>query len=165
MMKVITSDPLNDRGQRKPSEGNLQLLKGFEFNANAKLSTIFPVTYKATIDRTTGTLKVDIPEFFTKKVLRAPLKASHFSMVCAAAELNFDTEIRNNADVSTDKLVYEMGDTQATSLTVMLTPNSTDVLFLALGVEFYQFLNNKYYPLNNGAYNAVAIIEVNTPNP
>jgi hypothetical protein len=165
MSKVIKSDPLNDRGQRRPSEGNLQLLRGFEFNVDATLTKIFTVSYKATIDRATGTLKVDIPAFATKKGLRAPLKATHFSIVCAGAELNFDTEVQHNADFSTDKLVYEMVDTQAVSLSVVLTPNSTDVLFLALGVEFYQFSNNKYYPLNNGAYNAVKIIQVDAPNP
>lgn len=165
MSKVIKSDPLNDRGQRKPSEGNLQLLRNFEFNRDAPLSKIFPVNYKATIDRATGTLKVDIPAFFTKKGLRAPLKATHFSIVCAGTELNFDTEVKNSADVSTEKLVYGLDNTQAINLSVALTPNSTDVLFLVLGVEFYAFNNNRHYLLNNGAFNAVAIVEVNTPNP
>jgi len=165
MSKVIKSDPLNDRGQRKVSDGNLQLLKGYEFNLGAKLSKVFFAPYTVTVDRATGTLKVDIPAFLPMKLLKAPFNTTHFSIVCAAAEINFDTATQKGANTSTAELVYSKAATEPISLSTVLTPNSTDALFLVLGVTFHQFVNDKYYALNNGAFNAVAIIQVNVPNP
>jgi hypothetical protein len=165
MSKVVKSDQLNDRGQRKVSNGNLQLLKGFDFNLAAKLRSVFYARYTVTIDRATGTLKVDIPAFIPNSKLKAPPKTTHFSVVCGAAEINFDTETEMGADSATAELVYGKEPTQAISLSNVLTPNSTEALFLVLGVVFYQYVNGKYYTLNDGAYNAVAIIQVDKPNP
>lgn len=165
MSKVIKSDKLNDRGQRKVSDGNIQLLRGFDFNVDAKLTTVFFAPHTASIDRVTGTLKVDIPAFVSKRMINAPLNTTHFSVVCGAAEVDFDSGIQKGANVSTAELPYGREITQPISLSNVLTPNSTVALFLALGVIFYQFVNEKYYPLNDGAYNTVAIILVDAPNP
>lgn len=165
MSRVIKTDKLNDRGQRKVSEGNLQLLRGFEFNVDAKLSTVFFPPYTATIDRATGTLKVDIPAFVSRRMLKAPLNTTHFSVVCGAAEINFELGTQKGANTSTAELAFGKERTEPISLSNVLTPNSTEAFFLVLGVMFHQEVNGKYYPLNNGAYNAVAVIQVDVPNP
>jgi hypothetical protein len=41
-----------------------------------------------------------------------------------------------------------------------VTPNSTKPLFLALGIEFFQEVNGQMYPLKNGAYNPLALVQV-----
>jgi len=165
MSKVIKSDKLNARGQRKVSDGDLQLLRGFDFNVAAKLTTVFFPPYTASIDRATGTLKVDIPAFISSKMLKAPRNTTHFSVVCGAAEVNFNTGIQKGANTATAELAYGKEATQLISLSNVLTPNSTEALFLVLGVTFYQYVNGEYYTLNNGAYNAVSIIQVDVPNP
>lgn len=165
MSRVIKTDKLNDRGQRKVSEGNLQLLRGFEFNVDAKLTTVFFPPYTANIDRVTGTLKVDIPAFVPRKMLKAPPNTTHFSVVCGAAEINFDLGTQKGANISTAELAFGKERTEPISLSNALTPNSTEAFFLVLGVTFHQEVNGKYYPLNNGAYNAVAVIQVDVPNP
>lgn len=165
MSKVIKSDKLNERGQRKVSDGNLQLLSGFEFNVAAKLTRVFFAPYTATIDRAAGTLKVDIPAFISRKMLKAPPNTTHFSVVCGGAELNFDTVTQKGATSATAELAYGKALTENISLSNALTPNSTAPLFLVLGVVFYQFVNGAYYTMNNGAYNAVAVIQVDAPNP
>ena len=38
MVKVVKSDTSNNRGERKVTEGDVLLLKGFEFNQNGKLN-------------------------------------------------------------------------------------------------------------------------------
>ncbi|WP_298739168.1 hypothetical protein [uncultured Chitinophaga sp.] len=164
MSKVIKSDPLNERGQRKVSDGNLQLLRGFDFNLAAKLSRVFFAPYTATIERSTGTLKVDIPAFVSRKMLKAPPNTTHFTVVCGAAELNFDSGTHQGAISATAELAYSRELTADISLSNMLTPNSTDILFLVLGVTYYQFVNGQYYTLNDEAYNTVGIILVDAPN-
>jgi hypothetical protein len=41
-----------------------------------------------------------------------------------------------------------------------VTPNSVSPLFLALGVEFFQEVNGQMYPLKNGTYNPLALVQV-----
>ena len=54
-------------------------------------------------------------------------------------------------------------DTAAIALTASLTANSTLPVVQVLGVEFYQEVNGQMYELKNGAYNALAIVIVDTP--
>ena len=55
MSQVIKSDRVNKRGQRTVADGDMTLLKGFEFNANAVLSTTLYVAPATVVDRATGT--------------------------------------------------------------------------------------------------------------
>jgi hypothetical protein len=48
------------------------------------------------------------------------------------------------------------------TVTVPFTPETTDVLLVAFGVEFVQLVNGKQYPLNNGGFNTLAIVKVDT---
>ena len=41
-----------------------------------------------------------------------------------------------------------------------ITPNSTKPLFLAVGLEFYQEINGQMYPLKNGAFNPLSLVQV-----
>lgn len=165
MDDVLKTDAVSDRGQRKVSEGDIMLLKGFDYNVDAKLTTVFFAPYTAAIDRATGTLKVDIPAFIPQTMLNAPPNTTHFMLVSGAAEVDFDTGTQNGANASTAQLAYSDVPTEPISLSHTLTANSTGALFLALGVKFYQNVNNKFYPLHSGKFNAVAIVQVDVPNP
>jgi hypothetical protein len=41
-----------------------------------------------------------------------------------------------------------------------VTPDSTKPLFLALGLEFFQEVNGRMYPLKNGSFNPLALVQV-----
>jgi hypothetical protein len=41
-----------------------------------------------------------------------------------------------------------------------VTANSTNPLFLLLGIEFYQEVNGEMYSLRNGGFNSLAIVMV-----
>ncbi len=56
MVKVVQADATNPRGQRNVIDGEAELLIGFEFNENGKLSSTFFAPFLPTIDRATGTL-------------------------------------------------------------------------------------------------------------
>jgi hypothetical protein len=163
MSKVIKADPLNDRGQRTVTDGNLLLIRGFDFNADAKLTTVFFAPYTAVVDRAVGTLKADITPFVPKSMLKAPTGTTHFSVVSAGAEIDFDGGVHTGAISATAELVYGDQLEAAISLSNAVPANSTLPLFLALGVRFYQQVNNKFYPLNSGRHNALAIVLVDVP--
>ena len=63
MVTVLQADATSTRGQRNVIDGEAELLEGFEFNINAKLSTTLFAPFTPTIDRVAGTLVADIPSF------------------------------------------------------------------------------------------------------
>jgi hypothetical protein len=57
---------------------------------------------------------------------------------------------------------WDATPTATITLTSTVTPGSTNPMFLALGIEFYQEINGQMYPLKNGAFNPLAIVKVDT---
>lgn len=160
MVKVIQADVTNTRGQRNVIDGEAELLTGFEFNINGKLGTTLYAPYTATIDRVTGALSVSIPSFVPLNMIAAPGGTTHFKVVSAGAEIDFENETFVMDSSSSAVLPWDTTATAVLNLTNNVTANSTDPLFLVLGIEFYQEVNGSQYPLKNGAYNALALVKV-----
>lgn len=160
MVKVIQADATNTRGQRNVIDGEAELLKGFEFNINGKLGTTLYAPYTATIDRVTGALSVSIPAFVPLNMIAAPGGATHFKIVSAGAEIDFENETFVMDSSASAVLPWDTTATAVLNLTNNVTANSTDPLFPVLGIEFYQEVNGAQYPLKNGAYNALALVKV-----
>jgi len=78
MHVVIKSDTVNTRGSRNVIKGNIELLKGFDFNANAPFSATLTAPFRATIDRSSGLTKINMPAFVPADMLKAPEGATHF---------------------------------------------------------------------------------------
>lgn len=160
MMKVIKADTINPRGSRNIIDGDVELLTGFEFNENGKLGATLYAPYTATIDRVAGQLKIDIPAFIPSNMLAAPAGTTHFKIISAGADVDFESETFVVDTQSSDELPWDGTATAAINLTNEVPANSTHPLFLALGVEFYQDVNGIKYSLNNGAFNALQLVEV-----
>jgi hypothetical protein len=160
MVEVIQADATNPRGLRNVIDGEAELLEGFEFNINGKLGTTLYAPYTTTIDRVTGTLAVSIPSFVPLNMLAAPGGATHFKLVSAGAEIDFENETFVMDSQASAILPWDATATAVVNLSNAVTANSTKPLFLALGIEFYQEVNAQMYPLKNGAYNPLALVEV-----
>ncbi|MBX9784893.1 MAG: hypothetical protein K2X48_16505 [Chitinophagaceae bacterium] len=160
MVEVIQEDVTNTRGQRNVIDGEAELLAGFEFNINGKLGTTLYAPYTATIDRVAGTIVANIPAFVPANMIAAPGGTTHFKIVSAGAEVDFENESFVAATQATAILPWDANATAVINLSNAVTANSTHPLFLMLGVEFYQEVNGQMYPLKNGSYNALAIAKV-----
>lgn len=160
MMKVVKADATSVRGLRNVVDGEAELLQGFEFNKNSALSSTLFAQYTSAINRVTGQLTVDIPVFIPANDLVAPAGVTHFKMVSAAAEIDFEAETYTEANSSTAILPWDANPTVAINLANTVTPNSTHPLFLLLGIQFFQQVNGINYPLKNGAYNALSLVKV-----
>ncbi|MBB1285240.1 hypothetical protein HRH25_12720 [Flavisolibacter sp. BT320] len=160
MVKVIQADATNPRGERNVIDGEAELLEGFEFNINGKLGTTLYAPYTATIDRTAGTLAVNIPAFVPLNMIAAPGGSTHFKLVSAGAEVDFENGTYVMDESSSAVLPWDPTTTAVLNLSNSVTANSTHPLFLVLGIEFYQDVNGQKYPLKNGAFNALAIVKV-----
>lgn len=160
MVKVIQADTTSLRGVRNVIDGEAELLTGFEFNINGKLGTSLFAPYTGAIDRTSGNITVDMSPFVPQKMIAAPSGTTHYKIISAGAEIDFEAETFVEAHIETAILPWDHVETVALNQLNSVTPNSTKPLFLALGVEYYQEVNGQMYPLNNGAYNPLALVKV-----
>lgn len=160
LARVVKSDKVNPRGFRDVSEGDIELLHGFELNSDIALSTALKTPYTAEIDRATGTMKVDVPAFVPGKLIVAPPAASHFKFTIAGAMINFETGEHLMALKAGDELLLTKTEGPAISLEVQLPVTGTAPLILALGLSFYQEVNGRFYSVGEGFYNALAFVSV-----
>ncbi|MBS1667818.1 MAG: hypothetical protein JST58_10615 [Bacteroidetes bacterium] len=159
-IEVVKADATNPRGQRNVIDGEAMLLEGFEFNINGKLGNTLHVPFTASIDRATGTLKVDLPSFVPINMIAAPGGTTHFKVVSAAAAVDFEGGSFEADSNESGVMAWDEAPTAVINLANAVTAASTHPLFLSLGVEFYQDVNGTKYPLKNGAYNALALVKV-----
>ena len=160
MSKIKNLDTVSVRGERNVSEGILTLegqlaLRGFDFNNRAALQSVLATPY--VLDTTTGA--VVLADFTPGAELRFPAGATHFSMRSAFVKLDFVTGI---SDVTFSNVVNLPID--FTTATQTLTPTGEPMgagtqLYLIL-IEFFQEMNGVSYPLKNGAFNVLNVLDV-----
>ena len=160
MVKVIQADVTSLRGLRNVIDGEAELLTGFEFNIRGKLGTSLFAPFVGTIDRVSGEISVDLAEFIPANMIAAPSGTTHYKIISAGAEIDFEAETFVEAHSETAILPWDAVATVAINQVNAVTPNSTKPLFLALGVEFYQEVNGQMYALKNGSYNPLALVQV-----
>ena len=160
MVKVIQADMISVRGLRNVIDGEAELLTGFEFNIRGKLGTSLFVPFVAAIDRASGAISVDLDSFIPANMIAAPSGTTHYKIISAGAEVDFEAETFVEAHSETAILPWDAAATVPISQVNVVTPGSTKPLFLALGVEFYQEVNGQMYALKNGAYNPLSLVQV-----
>jgi hypothetical protein len=160
MMKVIKADSTNTRGLRNVIDGETELLEGFDFNINGKIGTTLYAPYNTVIDRVAGTLTLNLPSFKPADMIAAPAGATHFKIVSAGSEIDFEKG-ENVTDVQESAILpWDGSATAVMTVAHAVTANSTHPLFLVLGIQFFQEVNGEHYPLKNGAFNALTIVKV-----
>lgn len=161
LMTIIKTDTVNARGERTPLAGDFELLRGFDFNSNGPLGTTLYVPYNASIDRVSGAASVEVPELVPEQMISAPAGTTHFKIVAGASEVDFQAGNSLTVYTGTAEIPWDSNQLAAQTLDLALTPASTMPLVLLLGVEFYQQINGVFYMLNNGSFNALAIVNLN----
>ncbi len=161
MLKAIQADTINRRGERNVKDGDLTLLKGFEFNAAAPLETILKSGYTVAFDRAAGTTVATINGFIPEEELPQVEGATHARFILATAAVdfgnqNYEVDVVDGADV--DLSAYEkIADIQINSA---ISADSPHPVFIVIGVEYYQEVNGHMYPLNTKVFNPMAMVEV-----
>ncbi|OBQ54720.1 hypothetical protein JJL45_15005 [Tamlana sp. s12] len=162
LLAVVKTDPTNPRGSRTIQDGNMTVLEGFNFNANAKLGATLFAPFVTAFDRVTGTATTDLAPFAPTIRIAAPNGTTHFKVVSGAAELDFVNETSTFESDETAILPYDGADTAAINLSADITENSLLPVLQVVGVEFFQEVNGQMYPLKNGSYNALMVATMDT---
>lgn len=161
MLKVIQADAINDRGLRMVLDAETEMLTGFEFNEQSHVNSTLSVSYVSNIDRLSGIGKISFDTFSAKDMLYSPPGSTHFKFILAAALVDFTNETYLLDVTETAMLDVKSTNIPATILNCNLPPISTSPIFLLLGIAFYQSVNGHDYPLSNGAFNGLSIVNVN----
>lgn len=160
MMEIVKADTTSTRGQRNVLDGELELLEGFDFNIDGKLSTTLFLAYTATIDRVTGLLNIEIPVFVPANAISVPDGATHVRFVAGAAAIDFEKGTFELVTSQSADISVIATHSDAITLANQLAANSTNPLFMVLGVEFYQQVNGVSYALKGGKSNALYLVKV-----
>lgn len=163
LLRVIKSDPENPRGERVALLGNLQLLRGFEFNAGSPMTATLFESVDFAADRTTGIATATTAAWASPKLaIAVPQEATHFQLTLAAVATDF-TEGQAVSAITTSETMDISSPSEPQVLEATLPEASEWPIFVLLGIGFFQEVNGQAYPLQNGLYNALSIMEVHVP--
>ncbi|TXE17137.1 hypothetical protein ES692_10790 [Psychroserpens burtonensis] len=160
MSVLKNADITSVRGQRKVAIGlttpeGRAALKGFDFNSDAQLTSVLLSDFS--LDPATG--EIIITDLTTGYDLASPGGATHVSFKSGFLNLDFSTE-EKDLQVSPILNLPINGTTTTVTLTPASVPTGTGNQLFFLKVSFFQDVNSIQYPLNNGTFNALQLIEV-----
>jgi hypothetical protein len=160
MARVQKTDTTSPRGERTVAIGlstpeGRDELNGFNFNLNAILSSVLLSDY--TLNTATG--EVAIANFVPAQNLSSPEGSTHVSLEAGFLILDFSTNVK---DLQLSPVFNTPIDNTVTPsvLTPSGVPTGTGNQLYFLKVSFFQQVNGVQYALNNGAFNALMLIDL-----
>jgi hypothetical protein len=160
MNKVKNEDAVSVRGERSVYGGigtvaGKSFLKGFDFNSRSHFRTVLQAPY--VFDVATG--KVTIVDLVPQEMLVYPINATHVTFMTAFLKLDFDTgataisyspEVNLPLDLTVSSPEIEPAG----------VPVGGGIQFFQFLIEFTQEVNGIQYPLNDGKFNVLYIMDV-----
>ncbi|MGF1923756.1 MAG: hypothetical protein ACQUHE_06225 [Bacteroidia bacterium] len=164
LFRMIKTDTEGIRGERRVNADSFRLLKDFNFNESAPLSNTLFANTVTTIDRASGSVELNIPEITPAVHLGKPKAATHFRLTAGAALVSLDQEMEASS-LQLAQSGYEPVTTTLARMVLACTLPAASIspILLVFGISFYQEVNGVYYSLNNGAFNALCVVAVDTP--
>jgi hypothetical protein len=160
--EVIKLDETSARGERNVLDGELSIMEGYEVNAMSAMTTVFSDLISGEIVRTSGVCTATIPAHVPSIKVSAPAGTTHYQFTAEAAALNFETGETDNGKKVGAFHVWNGLEVAAESLSINLSDNNTDPIFLTVAVDFYQEMNGRKYLLENKMFNTAQILKVDT---
>ena len=159
--KLLRQDTVNGRGSRKILPATTVALEGFEFNQAASLTVALKIPFTPVLNRSTGSLSVDVPAFSPKQLVAKPDGATHFILTATAAELDITEQKFMSKTAQSPPIAVEEVQHDAISLANSI-PGSTKPLLLAFGISFVQIINGISYPLKTSQHAVMQVVKVDT---
>lgn len=157
-MKVVKSDPVSARGERKFELGDISIMLGFEFSEKAVLNNVLKKQLVVLDDETS--VSVTISEMVPAKYLIYAKGSSHYriSLIRAAVDFGastFNTEIATLAPIEINNL-----STPEVTLSLPKPAVEGEMYFFAMTLEFLTQVNGNQYDLNDVSQNPAVILAV-----
>ncbi|THU30461.1 hypothetical protein FAM09_30350 [Niastella caeni] len=160
MFKILQSDQVNGRGERRVPQGVLSILEGFNFNRDTSLQNVFRTHYSAILDRDSMRVTISIPSLIPKAMIDTASGANAFMLTAMAASLHFEKENYSVEPVQTDLLDISLDLHENLQLHMPVIGHQPDnKVVAALGIEFFHKLQGTIEPVAK-VHNALAVIKV-----
>ncbi len=163
MLKVAQADTTNNRGERNVIDGDLSLLQGFEFNGVTGLDEVLKAAYTVGFDRATGQAQVSVAFQDPSMELQQIEGATQARLTVGVGAVDFsnseyEVDVIQSAAIDINSKTTSTIDTSAS-----ISANSTRVVFVVLGIEYYQTVNAELYLINNKDSRALLMVAVDIP--
>ena len=160
MFAIKNLDETSARGARSVAvamerDNAKTLLKGFDFNSSAPLSSI--LTKKIDLDSSSGSLI--IPDFNPERDLKSASEATHVSFQSAWTRIDFANYSFDSKYSQVVNLALQDEQTSI-QLTPSGSPEGSGVDFYAVLIEFFQEVNGVQYALENEGFGVMHLLEV-----
>jgi hypothetical protein len=161
MFNILQSDSVNGRGERRVTKGVLGILEGFNFNRDTSLQNVLRGPYSITINHDITQATISFPSFMTKAMIQTTSSANACMLTGIAASLNLEEETWPVDTVQTDILDISRHPRETLELPIPVHEHkSTNVIIVALGIEFFhEGRGGKYQPVDR-KHNALAVVKV-----
>jgi hypothetical protein len=108
------------------------------------------------LDTATGSL--DLLQLIPNLHVSFPQGATHCSVSMGIVNVNFEEEVGLLVQSNVEN--FPLDNTALDITLTVVPPVGTGETFFMILIEFFQEVNAKQYPLNNGAYNVLNILEI-----
>lgn len=161
LSKVKNEDLTSIRGQRNVATGiatanGKAWLKGFNFNNRAPMDSVLLNNY--TLTPASG--EIVLTDLNPDQQIAFPEGATHLSLQCGFLNLDFDAPEAYDLQLSPEANVPITGTANTVTLTPAAAAAGTGESYYFLKIAFFQEVNGIQYVLNNGAHNALQLIEI-----
>lgn len=150
--KVIKSDTLHVKGERQLADGDLSLLKGFEWNPGYSLYDALHITPAVDNNIPEKIVSVTIPSFVPAKKITAPAGATHFRIISCTSVLML---LQNCAAMDHRQTALLLLNNKATGVITLqhsIENAGGEVMILTTGIVFYkQSAAGVIQPMKEGA--------------
>ncbi|MCY4778557.1 hypothetical protein ORI89_02765 [Sphingobacterium sp. UT-1RO-CII-1] len=160
---VVKADSLNERGERRVLAENLPMLNGLECNKTASLTSIFYGKLQYAYDRASGEGTLATGQFSPRNKIAMLQGATHVRFTLALQEFDADSEDQPIVMESSPYIDVSLMAEQQVALLAELIADPSKAVIVLVGIGYFQEVNNAYYPLANGLYNALTFAEVDVP--
>lgn len=159
MTQIKNFDTTSARGERNVAMGlatpeGLNTLKGLDFNNRALLKSVLFAPFS--VNGLTG--EITITNLTPTNDISYPSGATHVSFTSAYLKIDFETT-ENSIEYSPTVNIPIDSTTATQSLLPAAEATGTGNDIYVLLVEFFQDVNGVQYPLKNGAFNVLNIVE------
>jgi hypothetical protein len=160
MFKILQSDSINGRGERRVTQGVLGILEGFNFNRDTSLQNVLRAPYSITIDHDVTQATISFPSFMAKAMIETTSGANACMLTGIAASLDLEEKTWPVAPVQTDILDLFRHPHEPLQLQMPVHEHkSTHAIIIALGIEFFHAISDRHQPVDR-KHNAMAVVKV-----
>ena len=160
MFKILQTDSVNGRGERRVTKGELGMLEGFNFNRDTSLQNVLLAPYSVTINHDVTQVTISFPSFMPKAMIETSSGANACKLTGIAASLSLEEETWPVDPVQTDLMDLKQYPRELLQLQLPVREyKNTHAIVIALGIEFFHGIHNQYKAIEK-KHNALAVVKV-----